>query len=175
MSNLRLINETEITSTVTSVDVDNIFSADFDIYKIVLDGVQESSSGNHQWVRMRFINASGSVITASQYHYAQLRMPSSTTFAEERAEAQNNILYTGLGYTDDYGTNAVAYIFNPYSPDLYTFTLGQSSFTSGLVNQNAKGIGSYKSTERIRGIRFYQSSGSMGSGFIRIYGLRVDS
>ena len=173
MSALRLINETEITSTVSSVDVDNIFSADFDIYKIVLDGVQESSSGNHQWVRMRFINASGSVITANEYHYAQHRMTTSG-LAEEKAESQNNILYTGLGYTDDYGTNAVAYIFNPYSTDLYTFTLGQASFTSGLVNQNVKGIGSHKSAERIRGIRFYQSSGSMGSGIIKIYGLSVN-
>ena len=174
MSSLRLINETEITSTVTQVDVDNIFSEDFDIYKIVLDGVQESSSGNHQWVRMRFINASGSVITANEYHYAQHRM-TTTGLAEEKAENQDNILYTGLGYTDDYGTNAVAYIFNPYSTDLYTFTLGQCSFATGGNNQIAKGLGSHKSAERIRGIRFYQSSGSMGSGFIRIYGLRVDS
>jgi hypothetical protein len=175
MSNLRLINETEITSTVTSVDVDNIFSADFDIYKIVLDGVQESSSGNHQWVRMRFINSSGSIISASEYDYAHLRMIASSAFAEEKNTNQDNILYAGLGYTDDYGTNAVAYIFNPYSSSSYTFALGQSSFTAGASNQNAKGIGVHKSTETIRGIRFYQSSGSMGSGFIRIYGLRVDT
>ena len=175
MSALRLINETEITSTVTQIDVDNIFSADFDIYKIVLDGVQESSSGNHQWVRMRFINSSGSVISASQYDYAHLRMPHTGAFAQEKNTNQNNLLYAGLGYTDDYGTNAVAYIFNPYSSSSYTFVLGQSSFTSGTNNQNAKGIGVHKSAEIIRGVRFYQSSGSMGSGFIRTYGLRVDS
>ena len=32
MSNLRLINETEITSSVSSVDITDVFSADFDIY-----------------------------------------------------------------------------------------------------------------------------------------------
>ena len=36
MSNLRLINETSFTD-VASVNIDNVFSADFDIYKLTLD------------------------------------------------------------------------------------------------------------------------------------------
>ena len=67
MSNLRLINETEITSTVSSVDVQNVFSSDFDIYKITV-AINESSAGNQEWIRLRLINSgSGSIITASEY------------------------------------------------------------------------------------------------------------
>ena len=36
MSNLRLINETEITSGVASLSVTDVFSADFDITKLLL-------------------------------------------------------------------------------------------------------------------------------------------
>ena len=174
MSNLRLINETEITSTVTSVNVTDVFSADFDIYKIVLDGVQESAVGQHQWVRMRFINSSGSIIT-SNYDYAQLRMLSNSAFGEERQTNSVDLLYAGLGYSDDYGTNAVAYIFNPFSSSSYTFELAQGIFWNGTIMQTVKGIGVNKQTTSVTGFNLYQSSGSMGSGFIRTYGLRVDS
>ena len=39
MSALRLIKQTEITSSVSSVDITDVFSADFDIYKITVDNV----------------------------------------------------------------------------------------------------------------------------------------
>ena len=39
MSNLRLINETTVSSTVAKVRIENVFSADFDIYKIVYDRI----------------------------------------------------------------------------------------------------------------------------------------
>ena len=39
MSNLRLINETTVTSAVSIVSVTDVFHADFDIYKITLDNL----------------------------------------------------------------------------------------------------------------------------------------
>ena len=175
MSNLRLINETQITSNVTGVVIDNIFTADFDIYKIVIDGVQESASGQEQWLRLRFINSSGTEDTSSEYDYAHLRMLSNSGYGTENNTNQNNILYAGLGYTDDDGTNAVAYIFNPYSSTEHTFMMAQGIFWNGTRMQSVKGIAVHTSAETIRGIKLYQSSGSMGSGIIKVYGLRVDS
>ena len=43
MSALRLINETEITSSVSSVNVTDVFSADFDIYKVTTDNMISAS------------------------------------------------------------------------------------------------------------------------------------
>ena len=37
MSNLRLINETNVTSSTSTVNVTDVFSADYDIYKITLE------------------------------------------------------------------------------------------------------------------------------------------
>ena len=37
MSNLRLINETTVSSSVAKVKIENVFTSDYDIYKIVYD------------------------------------------------------------------------------------------------------------------------------------------
>ena len=44
MSNLRLINETEITSSQSSTTVNNIFSSDYDIYKIVVNDFSQAGA-----------------------------------------------------------------------------------------------------------------------------------
>lgn len=173
MSALRLINETEITSTVSSIDIENVFSENFRNYLIVLDGVQESSSGNHQWVRLRYINSSGSVVTSSNYSYAQRRIKNDdTAFAEERGTNQDNLLYSGTGYTDDDGTNSSLYVLDPFLSS-YTFSIGQGTYLTGTVAGGFKGFGIFKDNISMTGFRLYQSSGNLGSGFIRTYGFRV--
>ena len=64
MSNLRLINETEITSGVSTVNIEDVFSADFDIYKIVANDL--STVGTLQTdPDLRFINSTSSFIFSS--------------------------------------------------------------------------------------------------------------
>ena len=80
MSNLRLINETTVSSSVTLVNVTDVFTSDFDIYKIVLsDTVSDFNTSD---LDMRFINSSGSVISSSDYQYAWLRVRSDSSFNE---------------------------------------------------------------------------------------------
>ena len=69
MSNLRLINETEITSGVATVNITDVFSADFDIYKITTSGFTTVSTTSTD-LDGRFINSSGSVISSSSYDNA---------------------------------------------------------------------------------------------------------
>ena len=175
MSNLRLINETEITSTVTSVNVEDVFTADFDVYKIVCT-IKESAAGQQQYARLRFINSSGSVITSSNYDYAQHKVLAGGTEVENRSTTADNLLYFGNPFTEDTGGTSTIYVFNPYSSSEYSFVMGQGSYTSSGSLQVVKGIGVYHQAETVTGFQFYQSSGSMGSGsIIRTYGLRVDS
>ena len=81
MSALRLINETEVTSGVTTVNVTDVFSADFDIYKITLQAVCKFT--NSIGVKLRFINSSGSVVTANDNDSALLALYNSA-FGEGR-------------------------------------------------------------------------------------------
>ena len=43
MSNLRLINETLVTSAVSTVSVTDVFSSDFDIYKVTCENFSNST------------------------------------------------------------------------------------------------------------------------------------
>ena len=173
MSNLRLINETEITSSVSSVDITDVFSTDFDVYQITVTAWANTSTQN---VRFQFINSSGSVVTASNYDKATQELIAWTSFGEQRGTNQNHIgeiFYSSS--TSDTG-NATIYVFNPYSSSSYSFLLSQGAgvFT-GNGNINDKTIGVLKQTASMTGFRLFPQAFSVSSGFIRTYGLRVDS
>ena len=90
MSALRLINETTAIDGVTSVNVTDVFSADFDIYKIVAN--VDTSSITAVDVNLRLLNSSGSPITSGVYDRAFLRMRMDTAFSEGRATNETDAL-----------------------------------------------------------------------------------
>jgi len=168
MSNLRLINETTATS-VSSVDITDVFSADFDIYKIT--GVGDFTTGNGK-IYARFINSSGSVVTSSNYDWAVLSMESSSSFNEIRSTNDSSlerIAYSNNGA--DFGFTT--YIFNPYSSSRYSFGLWQSEGVPSGGGLSIKGIGVLKQTASMTGIQFFNVDFTDIS--VKCYGLRVDS
>jgi len=175
MSNLRLINETEITSGVTSVNITDVFSADFDIYSVTVE--TQSNSGSFD-IRTRFINSSGSVISASNYDYAQIFMPVDRAFAEVRATNDSHTAsMMGTTGISPYGSGAEVWIFNPYSASSYSFIISQQVgywINAGSPDRAPrKGIAVLKQTASMTGFQIY--NGQFANGTIRTYGLRVDS
>jgi len=173
MSNLRLINETQITSSVSSVNITDVFSADFDIYKITTNGIEDTT--NTPNLIIRFINSSGSVISASNYDYAYLNMRGEVAFAENRGTNQSYIRGF-FGFSNaTYSQGSVSYIFNPYSSSSYTFALSQFSSYEAAV-RSIKNIGVLKQTASMTGFQLFDlDSTDFSEGTIRTYGLRVDS
>jgi hypothetical protein len=169
MSNLRLINETTA-SSVSSVDITDVFSADFDIYKITLNS-RKTASGT---LKIRMINSSGSIISSSNYDYAQADMYANTTFGETRST--NNNYYRTL-IADDY-FSTVLYIFNPNNALSYSFFLSQQIGyynAAGIPTLTSKQIGVLKQTASMSGIHFVSDTGTLTDFNCKIYGLRVDS
>jgi len=180
MSNLRLINETNVSSFVNTVNITDIFSADFDIYKIVVSDTEPSGVPSTDVIALytRFINASGSVITASNYDRANLVMKSENVYDEDKL-ANTSFLYA-RDYIGNYtSSGSVTYIFNPYSSSSYTFMLGQGSGGYDTANNRYRGnkqIGVLKQTASMTGINLYSQNSSYSfKALIRTYGLRVDS
>jgi len=173
MSNLRLINETIITSDVTSVDITDVFSADFDIYKVTMNNVSLNSSSVAQ-IRYRFINSSGSVVSASNYDSAQLQLSSNASFSENRET--NSTRTEFISYVDltPESSSSTTYMFNPYSSSSYTFLISQASTQSG-VYYGHKMIAVLKQTASMTGFNVLATASALASGTIRTYGLRVDS
>jgi len=176
MSNLRLINETEITSSVSSVDITDVFSADFDIYKIVIPQMVTTGVASTD-VAYRFINSSGSIISSSNYDWASLGLLAYNPFQENKATGETYIRKLGQADQEPEGVGIASYIFNPFSSSSYTFTLWQSSYSFGSGKGGTKGIGVLKQTNSITGIQLYAVSQTrpFDEGIVRTYGLRVDS
>jgi len=175
MSNLRLINETEITSSVSSVNITDVFSADFNIYKITINGVSTAGTTG-TFLAIRFINNSGSLITGNQYDWADLEMRSDTSFSDDKATGASFMRMNGVTDQSPESMGANVNIFNPYDSSSYTFINGQSSgITSN--HRGGKNIGVHKVAETIRGFAVIETNGSrpFDEGVIRTYGLRVDS
>jgi len=173
MSNLRLINKTTVTSSVSSVDVTNVFSADFDIYKIVFSGISTAGSTATP-LNCRLINSSGSIITASQYDYAIQILKGDTAFSETRVtnwDSWSNF----FGNPDDppETVGGVAYIINPFLSTRYTMALHEVAVET---NRWYKGIQTLTELSSATGFRaFEQNTRPINSGVFYTYGLRVDS
>jgi len=176
MSNLRLINETTVSASTSSVDITDVFSADFDIYKITTNNF--STVGTTQTaLDMRFINASGSVIIASNYDYAYLNMQSATSFSEVRNTNQTFIdNFFAVPDQSPEGASSVTYVFNPFSSSSYSFVLNQSAESSAGNYKAKKYISVLKQTASMTGFRIFETSTRpFDEGVVRTYGLRVDS
>ena len=175
MSNLRLINETSATDGVLSVSMTDIFSADYDIYKLTFSDFQSNASFG---LDMRFINTSGSEISSSEYDRAKYYMASNTSFGEVRATDQNYIdrFIDMFGYSaTGQSSFGVCYVFNPFSSTAYTSFIAQG----GYVGSNGifvKSFGILKESLSVGGIKLYSDdTDTFKTMKIRTYGLRVDS
>ena len=176
MSNLRLINETTVSSNVAStVSITDVFNSDFDIYKIVSTAHIHNADKD---IYIRYINSAGSIVTASNYDTATLTMKSHSSFSETPT-TRANINYGGLFNltSGNESGGAVEYIFNPTNTSTYTFGLNQSIGMYSTGTYGTKGIRVLKQTNSITGIHLYngESTDNFGGGTVKIYGLRVDS
>ena len=175
MSNLRLINETTVASGVSTVNITDVFNSDYDIYKIVSTANILNADKD---IYMRYINSSGSIVSASNYDTATLTMKGHSSYSETPS-TKVNINYGGLFNltSGNESGGAVEYVFNPTDTSSYTFGINQSigMYSTGVYG--TKGIRVLKQTNSITGIHLYngESTDNFGGGTVNIYGLRVDS
>ena len=179
MSALRLLNETEVTSNVKTLDITDVFTEDFDIYKIVLSEFSTVSTDDYYYFKL--LNNAGTVISTSTYHYASHLVVAHSTFVERRSQT-NTTLFPDSNYLStsvERSKNNVIYLFNPYNVS-YTFMINQSA-SNALGNlRGHKGIGMEASETSVSGFRLEAgfinaTTGIFDTGIARTYGLRVDS
>lgn len=174
MSALRLIDEFSATS-VTSLSATDVFSADFDIYKITTTEWNNPSANTD--MNIRLIDSDGIVISASEYDHARQNLRSYSSATEVR---EQNVSYLGYGTYiasgQSYSAGQSMYLLRPFDSASYTFALIENSFSFGTSgNLSTKGIAVHKSAEKITGIQFYSRSGATVDINMKVYGLRVDS
>jgi|SRR5210317_636670 len=167
--NLEFIKSASGTN-VRSIDVNDCFSADYDVYKIVIHNVDGYQASGNRLLDMRFIDTVPSVISGTEYDYAVLNLDASNAFSETRLTNQN-LIGRFYSYTnaDDLGAVTI-YIFNPNDSSSYTFALYQSSGWLGR-GYSAKGIGVHKQAEQITGVHFITNADNMDID-LSVYGVK---
>jgi hypothetical protein len=164
--NLEFITSASGTS-VAEVNVTDCFSADYDVYKIVINNFQTSSADN---LAIRMINSSGTVVTDSNYDKATLVLRAYNIFQDDRFTNINYFFQMGDNNANTNGIGETIYIFNPFSSS-YTFLTQQEGSVVGPGFKGYKGIGVLKQTTSMTGISFYTNGTSTMDFNASIYGL----
>mgnify|MGYP003145267168 CR=1 FL=1 len=161
-------------SGVSTLDITNCFSDDYDIYAIILGKSDMSSDAG--FLRYRLIDSGGSVISGSEYDNAGLRFSTSVTYPQTKGT--NQTFMTGIssstgGLTEEGGT-AITYVYQPYNSSRYTFAQTQSvNATGSSVVQGFKFINVHKRQEQITGFHILSSpSKTFENVELSVYGVK---
>ena len=170
-TNLQFIKSASGTS-VSSLSVTDCFSASYDVYQVLIAKLDSNSTGAYLY--LRFIDSGGSVISASEYSYANLNCRTYNTFSDNRSTSDNFMGY--IFYSDANQTHSAGlalYIYNPYDSSSYTFSQHQdSNFNAGSGGLGRKAIGVHKSAEQITGINFFPESSATADFSINVFGVK---
>ena len=176
-SNLEFVKNVNFNTSPSSstLEIDEVFTDRYDSYFVNLTKIDGNLSG--YYIAMKFLNSSGSLITASSYDWASQQMASDNTYAESKGTSTtliNNIGYSGSGGLDDdkFDGGTSMYIHYPASSSHYTFINAQASgFNNSGVLYSFKTVGVLKSKEAVRGFRLSGHSAFYGVN-ISVYGVK---
>lgn len=147
----------------------NIFSADYDDYKLILSGGR-TASGNPNNLEMRMVDSGGGIDGGSVYDYAFQYMTTSIT--EYKGTNQNAIYQTTRLSTSNSGSSFEMDVYSPFLSQ-YTFFNNSSvdwHHTSNLMEAR-KAIYVHKRTGSYTGVAFLVES---SPNFVNILDVRLD-
>ena len=173
VGNLEFIKSASGTS-VSSLSVTDCFSADYDVYAIILGKSDMLASAG--FLRYRLIDSGGSVISGAEYDNAGLRLIGASAFQESKGT--NETFFTGIssstGDLTEEGGTAITYIYQPFNSSRYTFAQTQSVNTNASSQlQGYKYVNVHKVQEQITGFQILSSpSKTFETVQLSIYGVK---
>jgi hypothetical protein len=159
-SALILLNTTDF-SAATSISVDNVFSALYRNYKILLN-VDSSTSANIQ-IRMR-MRVAGADDTNTNYFFGNTFVGSLTSLALGSTNASNGQAFALYNSHQTYGGNGEINVFNPFLSRSTSFT----SAGNGAYFMSAGG--NMNTTNSYTGFTLIPDAGNI-TGSLRVYGV----
>tara|TARA_R110000796_G_scaffold237480_1_gene357488 strand:- start:300 stop:824 length:525 start_codon:yes stop_codon:yes gene_type:complete len=166
------INTTEITSSVSSVDLS--LSGGFSVYQLVADGLTTSASGANVWLRVStdggstFVSGAGAYYWGGRYRFVAV----SSSGASNRGVSGGDtkiILAEAISPTD---TISLSYYLHGAKTSSQRFNVGgRYTGTAADYLQQATYSGSYDTAATITDIQILPSSETFDTGTIRLYGV----
>lgn len=167
-SNLQFIKEVKGVN-VSNLEIPDCFSADYDIYKVVLQNI----NGANNDLYTRVINDSGTEISSgTKYHYANHEINDTGSFGSNKNVDFNE--FRGVGFQSHSGSGTVAYFYNPYVSSSYTYVTSQTAslYSSATAMRAGKSIGVYKNADTIAGFKIHAVSNVFYWIKVQVYGVK---
>ena len=167
------IKSVTLTTGVQSMQIDDIFSNDFTLYKIVGVGIVGENSTD-TGVNMRLVKASdGSAETGSVYEMAQYNLKAEASFNDHESTNDTRWFNTFAG-ADDSGRagNGVVYVGNPFQAFSSACIFESTEYASDN-HRSRWGIGRIQNTTSYDGIvvDMNESASRIGGGKLVVYGI----
>jgi len=180
---LNLISSGNISGTVASLSLDNIFSSSYRNYKIIISELSTTNDSSNSQVYGRLLKYSdGSELSNNKYDWVTNGMYYSTStganIGNNGADNQNYFQMSNNNIDSDraYASNYILDILNPFSTNSYTHLnirtcsahQDGSEFYSRYTWVRFKD--NYDQGNYARGLKIYPSGGSLDNGYYRVYG-----
>ena len=176
MSSLRLISQTTVAAGLSNIDITDVFTDDFDVYKIVVTGIQGSANARQD---VYLLDSGGNVISGD-FNNATLEMKGDTGYNEQKHTSLS--YWKNMGYSSANGAGGfVMHLFNPFNASKYTHYISESygGFTgdsSTHDNITNRGQGVLKDATTVAGIRIAVANTTAGTlGKVAIYGYGMEA
>tara|TARA_Y100000114_G_scaffold156646_1_gene184592 strand:- start:560 stop:1087 length:528 start_codon:yes stop_codon:yes gene_type:complete len=172
-TNLQFLKQAINTSgRITSFELTDCFPSIYKVFQVHCEATTYSDLARQ--VDVRLIDASGSVISDSEYQYARLQTRSNASFNQNQSTGDTN--WDRPFCTNDNNPEpavGILTIFNPADSGKFTFATSEGASMNGSSNlRGGKFIGVHKSTETITGIQIFNSDNAMGNGTkLTVYGV----
>lgn len=162
--------KTQTSTTTADFDLENIFTADYNVYKINLFNME---AANADYIFFRIINASGKDTGANYDYGGQLLYTHTGHDLTVDATSSTTANYVGYfhpaGYDD--GNGATIYVYNAPDASTYTgFTVHAAGFGNGIGQYGNKSIMLHDVAEAVTGISF-QRTGNFDKISANVYGV----
>jgi len=170
-SGLTLINTTSFSASA-AINVDNVFSATYNAYKIVLSGISSSGAGN---LGLRLRVSSTDLTTAGVYRYGGLEWGDNVTsvgFVTSGTSATFQRLLYLDGNANDRGA-AIMDMFEPFSTSLTLTHNWENRIRPGSTPMGFGGVqhGGINNTTSYTGFSLIADANNF-TGTVRTYGLQ---
>jgi hypothetical protein len=156
---LRLIKKQTIGSAVSTVTLSNVFSADYDNYRIIINVEAGSASSNMRLT----VGAANTAYYAAAYGLSYSTGASTTT--------QSNAAYWDVAIINTSGGNTVIDLLDPFNTDqtCISFTYAEL-LTTGVFRT---GAGYLNNTTSYTDFTFVPQTGTYTGGTVYVYGYGI--
>ena len=177
--NLIKLTSTTISSNTSNIDFEDVFTSDYDIYKLFLTNVRPDTD---QSIYLRFLTTGTTQLSSAEYnmlmtgrvHRYSTNASSETTDVQKNATQFQVTLWGNVeSDTSEGGLNAEITFLNPRQSTYKFITSDMMYFYTGgdyIVKDNT---GVYiKNTSVMSGINIQPSSSNIASGILTLYGVK---